>query len=235
MEKIIISESGNDCSHISYLYHMLAGDKNAVNSNLRLSIGYDRIYLEVNVKNEYAEETRNIITSAVADIICIGYKYSYLKKLIPLNFLNNIEREILIAALIAADFTDDKKYVVRRFVSDKEYSIDGFFNFRMNALKRKWDDIALYIPDGFSVGEFDDFIVFLLEGDNGKIYIKDNEVFDEKYRKLRRSRLIGSFPEYSFFREVILSGANNIFCLTNPPYSEVGFLKKYYGSRIFFT
>lgn len=235
MEKIIISESGNDCSHISYLYHMLAGDKAAANATLRLSIGYDRIYLEVNVKNEYAVETRNIITSAAADIICIGYKYSYLKKLLPLSFLDNSEREVLMAALIAADFRDDKKYVVRRLASAKEYSIDGFFNFRMNLLKNKWDDIASYIPDRFSVGELENFIVFLLESEGGKIYIKDNEVFDEKYRKLRRSRLIGSFPEYSFFREVILSGANNIFCLTDPPSSEFGFLKKYYGSRVFFT
>lgn len=235
MEKIIISESGTDCSHVAYLYHTLGGEAKADNAVFHLTFAGDRVKLEISVDREHFLRMKKLVASSVADVIAISYKYAFFKKRLCLSFLSNADREVLLASLIAADFNDDKKYLVKKLMPSTEFSIDGFYNFRMNALKDKWEEIVCLIPEHFTSFELERFISFLLEGENKKIYIKDNEVFDERYRKLRRSRLIGSFPEFSFLREVILSGADNICCLTTPGRAECGFLKKYYGSRVFFN
>jgi len=201
---------------------------------VKLSLSYGRICLDVECGDDDYASARSAIISAVGDIIAISYKYSFLKKYIDVSRLSDLEREVLLAALISADFTEDKKYVVKRISALDNFSVDGIFNFRIPALIDKWTEVVSYIPDAFTYGELEKFIAFLLEGDGGKIYVKDNEVFDEKYRKLRRSRLIGTYPEFSFLREIILSCADKIFCLTIPGAEECRFLKKYYGNHVFF-
>lgn len=234
MEKITVTESGTDCSHISYLYHALMGEGGMLTPSVRLSLSRGRICLAVEADKEERDKIHGAVVSAVGDIIAISYKYTFLKRYIDVKRLSDLEREVLLAALISADFTEDKKYVVKRISSLENFSVDGIFNFRIPALIDKWTDVISYIPESFTYGELEKFIAFLLEGDGGKIYVKDNEVFDEKYRKLRRSRLIGSFPEFSFLREIILSCADKIFLLTVPGAEECKFLKKYYGNHVFF-
>jgi len=234
VEKITITETGTDCSHISYLYHALMGEAGRALPELKLSLGRERICLEVGFHSENAENIRKAVICAIGDIIAISYKYNFLKKYVAASYLSNLEREVLLTALISADFADDKKYVIKKISSLENFSIDGIFNFRIAPLIDKWTEVVSYIPEAFACDELEKFISFLLEGDGGKVYIKDNEVFDEKYRKLRRSRLIGCFPEYSFLREIMLSCADSIFCLTLPGAEECRFLKKYYGNHVFF-
>jgi len=234
VEKITVTESGTDCSHISYLYHALMGEGARLMPSVRLSLNRGRLRLDVECSEKEYPSAHAAIASAVGDIIAISYKYSFLKKYIGVRSLSDLEREVLLAALISADFTEDKKYVIRRISSLKGFSVDGIFNFRIPALIDKWTDVISYIPESFTYDELEKFIAFLLEGDGGRIYVKDNEVFDEKYKKLRRSRLIGSYPEFSFLREIILSCADKIFLLTVPGAEECRFLKKYYGNHVFF-
>ncbi len=232
MEKIIISEFGADSSHLSYVYHTLNGE-GLTDGVYRLSLCSDRIYLEIQTDGENCERVRSVISSAIADIICIGYKYVFLKKYIVTDFLSEHEREVFFASLIAADFKEDKKYVLKRIKDLKEYSIDGIFNFRLKELEERWEDVISYIPEYFTRSEFESFILFLLEGE-GRVYIKDDEVYDNGYKKMRRSRLIPSSPEYSLLREIILSGADSVCCLSGVGKDEELFLKKYYGDKVFY-
>ena len=43
-------------------------------------------------------------------MIAVKYKYDFFKKNVYVNGLSQIDKEILVAGLIAADLDDDKKY-----------------------------------------------------------------------------------------------------------------------------
>lgn len=234
MKKIVVSETGTDCSHIAYVYHSLNAELPALSTEYHLTLHYGEVRLIISCDDSYYPDVKKCVISACADIIGIGYKYAYLKDCVDLSAYSDYNGELLLTALISADFAEEKKYILRRLTFGKILCIDGFFRFRLRELKEKWSQITELLPEYFSPYEFEKFIGFLIEGENKKIYVKDNEVFDERYKKLRRSRLIGSYPEFSFLREIVLSGADNICCLTPVNGEESSFLKKYYPSKVFF-
>lgn len=235
VEKIVVTESGTDCSHIAYLYHTLHVELPPKSVSTRLDLSSDRAHLEISCQKELLSDLKKCLLSCTADIIGIAYKYSFLRGFLKISGLTLTEKEILLTSLVAADFQEEKKYLLNRIDFERELCIDGLFTFRLQALKEKWVDILELLPESFTRSEFDRFICFLLEGDDKKIFLKDDEVFDERYQKQRRSRLIGTLPEISFLREILLSGANKICCLTVPKEEDREILKKYYAGRVFFT
>ena len=75
------------------------------------------------------------------------------------------------------------------------------------------------------------FLEFLIGESAGKVFLKEGKLYDEEYRVLNRSALIG---RASPVREVILSGADNIYCFGAPDPVTLEFLKKYYKEKVVF-
>ena len=65
-----------------------------------------------------------------------------------------------------------------------------------------------------------------------KVFLKEGKLYDEDYRILSRSSLIGG--RANPIREILLSGADNIYCFGSPDKSTKEFLKKYYGEKVVF-
>ena len=146
-------------------------------------------------ENRFHSYLRKFTEERVAESVAIGYKYALFQKNIRPSGLSETDREVLLCALVSADFDEDKRYVAERLKDIRVYSIDGFFNFRLQALKEKWTGIIDCIPCCFTERDLDDF---------------------------------------SIVREVLLSGATEVECLTNPPPVLCDVLKKYFGSRTAF-
>ena len=230
VEIITVSESGEKSSYITYLYNALTSPLARLGGVGELMLDDERAALRIRLKGEQ-REVRALLREKIAEVIGVGYKYSYLKS--KLNVcLSRRDKKLLCAALIAADLEGDKAYIRRKLEHTEEYSIDGFYHFRLAPIREKWAKIVDYVPESFSAGDLKKFCEFLVGESKTKVYIKGNVVFGENFAPLRRSRLTG---EEDLETEIMLSDAGFVYCLGEVEEGLGDFLQKYYAERAIFS
>ncbi len=203
---------------------------NAAGGTGELQLSGERAVLRLCLKAD-SPDFRAFLREKIAEILGIGYKYRFLRDRISVC-LSRRETKLLCAALIAADLDGDKAYIRQKLGSGEEYSIDGFYSFRLTALREKWQKIVDYVPSGFSVRDLKQFCDFLVGESRRKIYVKGNAVFGENFAPLRRSRLLG---EDDIETEIMLADAGFVYCLGRVEDSVSDFLQKYYAERAVFS
>ena len=77
----------------------------------------------------------------------------------------------------------------------------------------------------------DDFLTFLAEDGEGKIFVKNGKVYDEEYRPMQKSLLTGV---ESTLGEILLSGAERVYCFGEVEGELRSFLQKYYKEKAVF-
>ncbi len=182
-------------------------------------------------EKEYCPYVRKFTEEHITDVIAIGYKYAFFDKRLPLPLLTATQRKTLLTGLVAADYREDRAYVLRRIRGFEDYCIDGMFHFRLQGLKARWEEIAAYIPTDMGEVATEGFISFLAEDGEGKIFLKNGKVYDEEYKKLSRSLLTGGENAVA---EILLSGAGQVYCFGETEEVTKSFLKKYYGEKAIF-
>ncbi len=235
MTNIIVSENKENSNNIAYLKKELCEILKNSGSVIKEK-NVDKASLLCLEINEYYQDILNSeICDRIAEIIVINYKYNYFKNTIKVCGLSQKEKEILLASLIAADLEDDKKYVFDRIKGTKIISIDGIFNFRLKALKRKWEDVVSYIPSLFSESQLKEFIAYLIENKSKKIFIDDGKVYDSHFKRLNKCELLGEEDENKIIKEVLLSNCGEINLSGNLSNEDEFYLKEYYGAKIIFS
>lgn len=230
MTEITVSEELEHSSYITYLYNAVAGPVKRIGGRGELALSGERAVLKITAERA-EKELRRFLCEKIAEIVDIGYKYTFLGKNLYVC-LPERERRLLAAALIAADFDGDCAFIRRKLEGTEEYCIDGFYRFRLAALRDKWSKILNYIPQGFSSSDLKHFCDFMVGESKRKIYVKGNAVFGENFMPLRRSRLTGKEdPE----TEIMLSDAGFVYCLGEVESSIEDFLQKYYAERTVFS
>ena len=234
MSNISISESDYNQGNLSYLQNSLSELFAHTECKLREESGGKRRLLKVTCPEYYREVVMAELSDKIAEIVAIKYKYDYFKENVKVGGLNSIEYEILMASLIAADLEDDKKYVYERLKNLNEIAVDGVYNFRLRPLKKKWMDVAGYIPPCFINSQLKDFITFLLENKRKRVYIDGGRVYDGNYRRLKRSTLLDG-EDCKIIREVLLSNGGVIDISGKIPEKDEYYLREYYGDKIIFS
>lgn len=229
MEEITVSERKEKSAYITYLYNAISPRLLRYGGKGELSFG-ERSTLIIRAEREIGR-LRAHVCDKVTEVIGIGYKFEYLSARLNVA-LSKRERKLLCSALIAADLEGDKIYIRRKLERTEEYSIDGFYNFRLAPLREKWDRILSYIPEGFAASDLKKFCEFLVGESENKIYVKGNTVFGENFTPLKRSRLTG---EEDTETEIMLSDAGFVYCLGQVEDSVGDFLQKYYAERAIFS
>lgn len=191
----------------------------------------DRTTLILTAEGKYCPYIRKYTEENIAEVIAIGYKYRYFKEILFLPFLNEAERELLLVSLVSADLAEDREYIRKRLKGTDEYCIDGVYNFRLGDLKRRWHKITEYIPAEFNSSALESFTEFLVGEGIGKVFLKEGILYDEDYRPLKRSELLG---KASPIHEILLSGAESVYCFGAPDAESEAFLKKYYKEKAVF-
>lgn len=194
----------------------------------------DRLILIINCPEEYKDIIRTEIADKVAEIITIKYKYVFFKKNLSVGGLSQVEKEILLTSLIAADLDDDKRYAYDKIKGYQEIAVDGIFNFRLKPLKRKWEDVVTCIPNCFLNTQLKEFISYLLENKKKRVYIDDGRVYDSHYRRLKRCSLLGG-DEARVVREVLLSNCGEVELSGKISKEDEYYLKEYYSDKIIFS
>ena len=231
MEAINISDKAEHCRYISYVAGALTAFRSG---DARVSFEGDRVSFTMQAESGEAA-LRRIAEEKIADVLCIGYKYEALEGVRPAG-LDVSEREILVSAVIAADFMQDKKYVLTKLAAIRQHCIDGFYEFRMRRLREKWQEIAACIPRAFTRDQLCAFLEYLHSSSKRRIFLKGGEVYDARCRRLRYASLLAEGKdEKTVLREIVLSGAGKVECLGSLSPAQEKFLKQYYAGRVAFA
>ena len=98
-------------------------------------------------------------------------------------------------------------------------------------MQKRWDEIIDYIPTDMGRTAAEGFLEFVAEDGEGKIFLKNGKAYDEEYRPQTKSLLTGV---ESPIGEILLSGAERVYCFGEADEETTAFLKKYYGAKAVF-
>ncbi len=216
---------------MSYLQGKVQERFSFLPSSCDLVLEGEQTRLAFRTERAYCPYVRKFTEENIADVIAIGYKYAFFEKRLVLPLLNENQKRLLITALVSADYKEDKAYARKRFIGYEQYSLDGVFHFRLQDLKKRWESIVEYVPADMSAASLDGFLEFLTEDGEGKIYVKGDKVYDEEYRLLSRSVLTG---KETTLGEIVLGGAERVYCFGETDKETTAFLRKYYGGKVTF-
>ncbi len=228
MEEITITQNGFDGLYMSYLYGKVKERFSFLPATCDLQRQGDCARLQFTAEREYCPYVRKFAEEHIADVIAIGYKYEYFTRRLPLPMLTKPQRRVLLTALVAADYKEDRAFIRKRIRGYSQYCLDGVFHFRLQELKKRWDGIVEYIPTDMGESATDGFLEFLVDDGEGKLYVKSGKVYDSDYRPITRSLLTGV---ESVVGEIILGGAERVYCFGETDGETRAFLKKYYGKK----
>lgn len=234
MVQITVSEKDYKESNLLYAQSLLASLSAQIGFTLKCDTSGSRSILTLNCPEYYADAVSIELADILAEIVAINYKYDFFKKRVRVSGLSKLEYEILMASLISADLEEDKRYTLDKLRGIKELAVDGIYNFRLQPLKRKWEEIVSYMPTCFVNSQLKDFVSFLIENKHKTVFVEEQRVYDFNYRRLNRAKLLGG-DELLLLREVLLSGASQVEIKGNIPSLDEKYLKEYYGDRVYFV
>jgi len=233
MALINISDKEQNSNNLLYIQKNLCELFRQTSSKFSVSVYAKRTVLSVNVNDYYETLIKNEIAGCVSEVLTIFYKYEFLKKRIFTAGLNREDNDILLSGIIACDYYQDYEYILRKIGEFDDIAIDGIYNFKLKALKERWQEITEVFPPSFTKLELKDFIGYIQKGLKNKIFIEDGKVYDEHFKRLNRSELIGN--EFSVIKEALLSNAGKIELLSKEKMPFENDLKLYYGDRVTFS
>ncbi len=234
MAIITVSDKDYNEGNLYYVQNTTQEILNTTESKYYIKRAGSRAILFIDCPDGYCDIVGAEVADKLADVVVINYKYEYFKRAVSVAGLGSAEKEILMASLIAADLDEDKRYSFDKIKGGEEIAVDGVYNFRLQALKKKWEDVASYIPSAFTKSQLKEFISYLLENKRKRIFIEQGRVYDAHYRRLKRSLLLGE-EKVSIVKEAILSNCGEIELFGALPKEDEKYLKEYYGDRIIFS
>ena len=233
MTTILVTEKQGEKGNLYYVQSSLTDVFSYANCTLSVEQVNDRQMLRINCPSEYKDIVCVEVADKVAEVIAIKYKNDYFKNGINIQGLNQIEKEIMYASLIAADLDEDKKYSFDKIKGSENIAIDGMFNFKLGALRKKWQDIIDYIPNCFLNTHLKDFVGYLLENKRKRVYVESGRVYDCHYRRLKRSQLLDG-DKAKIVREILLSNCGEVRLTGELPQEDEYYLKEFYNDKIVF-
>ncbi len=236
MEIIKITDSESRLSNIVYMYGSLSEVLSGASKRFSAYNDGSRSVMEIELTGDNGRYVKKEIEDKIADVIAVGYKHAVFSEGVHPYGLTEEEREILLSSLIAADIDDDREYIKRKIVCEREYSVDGLFNFRLTALKKKWQDVVSYVPKTFDGEKLKDFLAFILEEKRGnRVFVDNQKVYDKCFRRVNRTSLTGvQYGAERLVNEIILSGAGEAELLSGVSENAEEYLRDFLGNKIIF-
>ena len=234
MTQITVSEKDYNESNLLYVQSVMSELFTHADCSVKESVAGGRASLTITCPEYYKDIIKAELSDKLAEIIAIKYKYDFFKNSIRTGGLSKIEKEILLTSLIAADLEDDKKYAYEKIKAYREIAVDGIYNFRLQALKKKWQDVVGCVPNCFLNTQLKEFITYLLENKKKRVYVDCGKVYDSHYRRLKRTTLLDG-EKVKIVREVLLSNCGEVELNGEIPKEDEYYLKEYYTDKIIFS
>lgn len=131
-----------------------------------------RNYFSLACADTYRFQVQRKLSESVAQALSLGYKNVYVRNLLKIN-ASNFYQNILVNTICLFDNEYDKQIVSRVIDTDNTLCMDGYYNFRLGAIKKKWKEIVSLVSDNFYVmsdnGLIVEFLQYLLESTPSKV------------------------------------------------------------------
>lgn len=152
-----------------------------------------RSYYTLACSDTYRFQISRAVAAAVCEALSLGYKNVYLRRLLDVDS-DNFYQNVLVNTICIFDSEYDKQFVSRIMTESVTLCLDGYYNFKMSQVKRKWRDISKLVTDNnFILTDNElitEFLQYLLESmstkeqnlsvsldsDDFTMYDKDNKV-----------------------------------------------------------
>ena len=120
----------------------------------------------------YRFQVQRKLLDAVSQALTLGYKNVYVRELLGI-YGDNFYKNVLVNVICVFDNEYDKQIVSRLVEIDQNVCIDGYYNFRLAEVKKKWSEITRLVSDNFYVisdnGLITEFLQYLLESTPSKV------------------------------------------------------------------
>lgn len=191
-------------------------------------------YIETIYKVDY-------LTQKIKNPLCDKLTFSAYIKVLALFDKSTDETALKSILNFSQSFSNSSNEVVN--VSDSLH-LDSFFEFRLNPLKKHWDNLAELSSDNmmlFNSGTFLDVIRFLINTMDNLVYkikvvIKDNHycIYNMKNKNAKIKKIAECDDSIDFITNVLNSCPNyiDVYLNTNQEYEAVSFLSNVFSNRL---
>ncbi|MBR5388114.1 MAG: hypothetical protein IK147_01450 [Clostridia bacterium] len=234
MTEIRVTDRAENYDNFIYLEKSLREVFEVTGSDKSVEREGGRAIFKVFCPEDIKETVKNEVCDKAAEIIAVNYKYKHLKEHVKAAGLTAEQKDIFFAGVIGADFYEDKKYIYETLKGFYDIALDGIYNFRLGRIKEKTAEIVRCIPSCFTEGQLSDFITFLTMDKRNKVYVDKGMVFDGRFRRLKRSTLMGR-KEPSVVAEVLIAEGGVVEVDGEIGETDERYLKEFFGSRVYFS
>ena len=131
-----------------------------------------RNYFSLACADTYRFQVQRKLNDAVSQALTLGYKNVFVRQLLKID-TKNFYQNVLVNTICIFDNEYDKQIVSRVVDVDKTLCLDGYYNFRLGAIKKKWQEVIKLVSDNFYVLSDNSLIVeflqYLLESTPSKV------------------------------------------------------------------
>ena len=120
-----------------------------VSDCVEISDGFDG--RRVCIRFDDAEKIEAALTTFLTEFYCVSAKRGYLANKLRLPMISELSKDALIHTLIAFDRDRDEESIKDELRFGESFSIDGFYNFRLRGIERRWNEIIGLTADNFAL------------------------------------------------------------------------------------
>lgn len=121
-----------------------------------------RSYYSLACSDTYRFQIKRCISSAVTQALSLGYKNVYFRNLLNIKGAS-FYQNVLVNTICIFDNEYDKQFISRVIETDNTICLDGYYNFRMSVIKRKWLEISKLVSENDFILTDNDLIVEFLQ------------------------------------------------------------------------
>ena len=201
-------------------------------------------YLLFACEEKFVEPCEMILREVIIDYIESVYKLNYLKQKIKNPLSNSLAFNAYIKVLALFDKSTDESALGKILIFNQTFFVDSFLEFRLNPLKKHWNNLAELSSDNltmFNSATFIDIIRFLINTMDNLVYkvkvICDGEHFSI-YNMKNKNEKIKKIAECKNSTELIINVLNScpsyidIYINGNNSYEAVSFLSNVFTNRL---
>ncbi len=201
-------------------------------------------YLLFACEEKFIEPCEIILREVIIDYIESVYKLNYLKHKIKNPLSNSLAFNAYIKVLALFDKSTDESALGKILIFNQTFFVDSFLEFRLNPLKRHWNNLAELSSDNlmmFNSATFIDIIRFLINTMDNLVYkvkvICNGEHFSI-YNMKTKNEKIKKIAECKNSTELIINVLNScpsyidIYINGNSNYEAVNFLSNVFTNRL---
>ena len=120
----------------------------------------------------YRFQVQRRLLDAVSQALTLGYKNVYMRDLLGI-YGDNFYKNVLVNVICVFDNDYDRQMVSRLVEIENDVCIDGYYNFRLAEVKKKWAEITRLVSDNIYVlsdnAMIMEFLQYLLESTPSKV------------------------------------------------------------------